>query len=84
MSSVNVKIRFAGPVAREAGLREMYYPIHAEREKGLNDIAALVLEKAGPQALYTVLMNGSSIDLNSKTVFEDTDVFDIVPIVLGG
>lgn len=84
MDKVNVRIVFAGPIAHKAGLREIYFPIHAERDKGLNDISALVREKAGSQILYTILMNGSSVDLNPKPVFEEADVFDIVPIVLGG
>ncbi len=84
METRNVKIKFFGPIADKAGIKEMTALISSEREAGLADVTRLVKEKVGDQILYTILVNGRSAYLNKEQAFTEKDEFIIVPIVLGG
>ena len=84
MGEITVKISFLGTIAAYMGTKERWVTLHTEREKALEEIKNLVKEKAGDQVLFTMLVNGSSFELNSKPFFEETDEFIVIPIVLGG
>lgn len=84
METRNVKIKFFGPVADKAGIKEMTASISSDKEKGMEDVTKLVKEKVGEQILYTILINGRSAYLNKDKSFNDRDEIIIVPIVLGG
>jgi hypothetical protein len=84
METITVKIKFFGPVADMAGVKEMTAAISSEREAGIEDVKRAVKEKVGDQTLYTILINGRSAYLNNEQLFSGKDEFVIVPIVLGG
>lgn len=84
MGNISVKIKFVGPIAVKMGTKEQLALINSEREKGIEDINRIIKERAGDQILFMILINGSSIYLNYKPLFDQNDEFSVVPIVLGG
>jgi hypothetical protein len=84
MENISVKIKFVGPIAVKMGMKEQLALIRGERKNGIEDINRIIKERAGDQILFMILINGSSIDLNHKLIFDPNDVFSVVPIVLGG
>lgn len=84
MDRVNVTIKFFGPIVRAMNTEELTTTISADREKGLSDIRSLIRNNLGEGLLYSILIGGSSIDLTDKEVFDEHEVFSIIPIVLGG
>ena len=81
--TIEVKIKFIGSIATSMGMKEITHTIFADFDNGIEDIRMLVQSTAG-NVMFTILLNGCSIELNQKVLFDINDVFSVVPIVLGG
>ena len=84
MDKINVIIKFFGPIESVIGRAELSASIRADRSSGLTDICNIIRNEAGKEVLFSILINGSSIDLCKKERFDEHDTFSIIPIVLGG
>ena len=84
MKEINVTIKFMGNIASLMDLKELRTSIRADRHHALADIKNIIRTKAGDQVIFTILVGGASIDLCTKDVFEEQEIFSVIPVVLGG
>lgn len=84
MEKIKIKIKFSGHISTRMGIGEIFAEVEKNKEKAVEKIKNIIMEKAGDQVLYTILLNGVNSYLVDKSELEPEDEFTVVPIILGG